>query len=120
MSPRMTEGRPCEYCGTTLETEPEQDDREAATGEYHYVSKCREYVTAAKNAYARDLAAMRAEVEELREKLGVRCPSCLKMVAVDAGRIRSHEVVTCPGSHLVWKTCTASGTTPRAERKAGR
>ncbi len=52
----------CDYCGTGLRDD--EEEVEDATGERHYVSKCREYVFQVKEH-------AKAEVADLRAKLAV-------------------------------------------------
>lgn len=36
------------------------------------------------------------------------CPKCGKFVRIVKGKLASHEVVYCGGSHLEYKTCPGS------------
>lgn len=45
-----------------------------------------------------------------REQRG-KCPECFRFVAIVDGKISNHEIPSCMGSHMEYKTCKQSGKT---------
>ena len=98
----------CEYCGTLLGSDCDGlDVIEDATGDTHYVARCREYVRAALTGTKRELAALRAEVERLRAALreadspDCECPACGECpacVEANAARRWPRDCRICAGT----------------------
>lgn len=47
------------------------------------------------------------------EPLRSVCPTCLRLVLVQNGKLASHQTSTCQGSHMTYGSCAGSNQPPK-------